>query len=166
MYNDRLNEWEEAALLAKDIDNVKEATEIEIPSTLELPTGSEDCTAMPSQVVIALSASEKSLRNSTRGKDILTFLVESKRSFRILKPFATKPVFVSGVANNAKKRIACEIWHEYDEGVQTLSLPPCPCTRQQVEHDDRFVAESSYISKANADSFKKKGVCFTQSNIR
>lgn len=150
-------------LLAKDVDNIRGESSITVPIDLTLPSPTP-CTAIPAQLVVALSPSEKLLLNQT-SVDILRFLVESNRSFRLLKPFTTEPSVVEGIAKNAEKRISCELWHEFDEGVNTLALPPCPCTREQAQHDDRFVLESGYIQKANTDSFKKKGICYTQSNI-
>ena len=149
-------------MLAQDIDNIQGSTQVQIPTDLPLPP--IGCTGVPSQLVLSLSASELLLHNNTR-TDILRFLVQSKRSFRILKPLATEPTSVKGIKANADKRIACEVWHKYDEGVNTLSLPPCPCTREQVTHDDRFVPESRHLSKANVNYFGKTSTCYTRSSI-
>ncbi len=149
-------------MLAKNVNNTDGAIEVTVPNDIVL-TSSLECTAIPSQVVIALSG-DSQLQNETKAS-ILQFLVKLNRSFRLLKPFTTQPTIVKGIAKNAEKRIACELWHEFDIGINTLSLPPCPCTRAQAEHDDRFVLESRYISKANVESFKKTAICYTQSSI-
>ena len=163
IYDDQIDQWFNAALLAKDVNNIDEFVEIKVPNDIVLPR-SPECTAIPSQLVIALSESERLLQNET-SVTMLRFFVESNRSFRILKPYTTQPTVVKGITNNANKRIACESWHEFDLGVNTLSLPPCPCTREQAEHDDRFVLESRYLSKANVESFKKTPICYTLSSI-
>ena len=164
MYSKESLKWEEMSLLAEGVDNLIGVVEVQVPTGLQL-LDSDDCTAVPSQVVISISPNKELVRNAT-GSEFLKFLVETKRSLRIMKPFTTQPIFVRGISKNAKKRIACELWHEYDRGVDVLSLPPCPCTEEQAIHDDRFIPETSFINKANKASFKKTGECYTQSSIK
>ena len=75
---------------------------------------------------------------------------------------------VKRIDRNTKKRLACERWYEYDDGViSEIPLPPCPCTMNQMNNDDRYTKETTFQFVVSQVFFQKpKAVsCFRERNI-
>ena len=69
--------------------------------------------------------------------------------------------------NEISRRLACEIWHNNDNGVNNIRLPPCPCTIEQMRGDDRYTRENLYQFNISKSFFKKSraSICYRQQNI-
>ena len=69
---------------------------------------------------------------------------------------------------NAARRIACEVWHTLDNGVNTQTLPPCPCNKKQANDDDRFTQEKSIFQSITSfvKTNHKAESCYRQSSVR
>ena len=75
---------------------------------------------------------------------------------------------VKRIDRNTKKRLACERWYEYDDGViSETPLPPCPCTITQMNNDDRYTKETTFQFVVSQVFFQKsKAVsCFRERNV-
>ena len=74
---------------------------------------------------------------------------------------------VKETAEDAARRIACEVWHKFDNGVNTQTLPPCPCKKKQANDDDRFTQEKGLFERAARrvkTEFKAES-CYRQSSV-
>ena len=74
---------------------------------------------------------------------------------------------VKKVIKDAVRRIGCEVWHTLDNGVNTQTLPPCPCKKNQANDDDRFTQEKSTfqsITRLVKTKLKAKS-CYRQSSV-
>ena len=84
-----------------------------------------------------------------------------------LARFAIKYI-VKKVITDAARRIGCEVWHRFDNGVNTQTLPPCPCKKNQAIDDDRFTQEKSIfqsITRLVKTKYKAES-CYRQSSVR
>ena len=87
-----------------------------------------------------------------------------------LARFAIKNIVkkVNDKVKNAARRIACEVWHALDNGINTQTLPPCPCKKKQANDDDRFTQEKSIFQSITSlvkTRFKAES-CYRQSSVR
>ena len=84
-----------------------------------------------------------------------------------LARFAIKYV-VKKVIKDAARRIGCEVWHSFDNGVNTQTLPPCPCKKKQANDDDRFTQEKSIFQSITrlVKTKLKAESCYRQSSVR
>ena len=69
---------------------------------------------------------------------------------------------------NAARRLACEVWHTLDNGINTQTLPPCPCKKKQANDDDRFTQEKSIFQSITSlvKTKSKAESCYRQSSVR
>ena len=84
-----------------------------------------------------------------------------------LARFAIKYI-VKKVIKDAVRRIGCEVWHGLDNGVNTQTLPPCPCKKKQANDDDRFTQEKSIFQSITrlVKTKLKAESCYRQSSVR
>jgi deleted-in-malignant-brain-tumors protein 1 len=89
-----------------------------------------------------------------------TFLNRIGRSGLLLLAKRTNNI----LASDGAKRVACEVWHNTDSGVNGVRLPPCPCNIDQMNGDDRYVKEKQSQFVISQLFFKKsKAVsCYRQ----
>ena len=68
----------------------------------------------------------------------------------------------------AARRIGCEVWHALDNGINTQTLPPCPCKKKQANDDDRFTQEKSIFQSITSivKTKSKARSCYRQSSVR
>ena len=77
-------------------------------------------------------------------------------------------LIVGRIIVDTARRIGCEIWHRLDNGVNTQTLPPCPCKKNQAIDDDRFTQEKSTfqsITRLVKTNLKAES-CYRQSSVR
>ena len=74
---------------------------------------------------------------------------------------------VEEAVKDAARRIACEEWHKFDNGVNTQTLPPCPCKKKQANDDDRFTQEKSIFQSITSfvKTNRKAESCYRQSSV-
>lgn len=76
---------------------------------------------------------------------------------------------VRKIYKNVKKRLACERWYEYDEGIKGVNrrLPPCPCTIVQMRSDERYRKETFFQFIVSRVFFKKSKAmsCYRERNL-
>ena len=75
--------------------------------------------------------------------------------------------YVKEKVKDAARRIACEVWHKFDNGVNTQTLPPCPCKKNQANDDDRFTQERSIFQSitSHVKTNRKAESCYRQSSV-
>ena len=74
---------------------------------------------------------------------------------------------VKKIITDAAKRVACEVWHNYDAGVNNARLSPCPCNIDQMRGDDRYTKEGTIMNAVSKYYFKKKNAdsCYRQASV-
>lgn len=76
---------------------------------------------------------------------------------------------VRKIERDAAKRLTCERWFEYDDGVEGIEkrLPPCPCTLLQMSSDNRYREETVFQFIVSRVFFKKSKAlsCYRERNI-
>ena len=65
------------------------------------------------------------------------------------------------------KRLACEVWYAHDNGINTNTLPPCPCNTDQMGSDDRYTKENIIHFLINRKVFQKSKAssCYRQASV-
>ena len=85
----------------------------------------------------------------------------------VVKRFGGKNVEeAKEVERSALLHGSCELWYNYfSTSINPESLPPCPCTKSQADHDDRFEKEGIVRELISYNVNDKKKSCYSQSNV-
>ena len=178
LYNTETDQWEEAYTLASDVPASDEIAEVDIPEYLQI----DERTLRLSQIRVSLStitapSNDRQKRwiplaitvvrlilRGVAGRRIIRYVV--KKVKRYIKDKIKEEL--EEAARSAKLRLACELWHKLDRGVNNRRLPPCPCKKSQANRDDRYTRETPLQDLWRKKAFKKdkaKGGCYRQSSV-
>ena len=170
LYNTDTDEWEESYTLASDVPASDERAEVIIPEYPQI----DETTLRLSQIRVSLSTITPS---NHRQKRLLPALVIGgliRVVGRAIIRYAWKKIKekikdeLKEAERSAKLRLACELWHKLDRGVNNRQLPPCPCKKSQANRDDRYTKENIVQDLWREKVFKRdqaSGGCYRQSNV-
>ena len=152
LYNTDKDVWENGIILARAIPNSGQA-EVTIPDYQEL----DQTTVRLAHIKVSLSTQTQ----SSRQKRILPAVLLGGAARWALRYIVKK------IIKDAVKRVACEVWHNYDAGVNNARLPPCPCNTEQMGGDDRYTKEGIIKFSVSKYYFKKKKAesCYRQASV-
>ena len=152
LYNTEADVWEDDIILARTIPNSGQA-EVIIPDYQEL----DQTSVRLAHIKVTLSAQTQ----SSRQKRILPAVLIGGAARWALRYIVKK------VIKDAVKRLACEVWHKLDAGVNNARLPPCPCNIEQMRGDDRYTKEGAIMHSVNKYYFKKKNAdsCYRLASV-
>ena len=169
LYNTDTNQWESSKTLASDVPASPGRAEVIIPDFPEI----NDTSLRLSQIRVSISNFTLSGNRQKRflplvyaaaryvGKAAVRYVV--KKTKKYIKNELKE------VKRSALLRVACEIWHKYDPGVDNEALPPCPCNTSQAKVDDRYTRENIIQDYVRHEVFKREAAtngCYRQSDVR
>ena len=170
LYNTDTDEWEESYTLAPDVPASDERAEVIIPEYPQI----DETTLRLSQIRVSLSTITPSNHRQKRLLPALAIGGLIRVAGRAIIRYAWKKTKqkikdeLKEAERSAKLRLACELWHKLDRGVNNRQLPPCPCKKSQANRDDRYTKENIVQDLWREKVFKRdkaSGGCYRQSNV-
>ena len=170
LYNTDTDEWEESYTLASDVPASDERAEVIIPEYPQI----DETTLRLSQIRVSLSTITVSNHRQKRILPVIAIGLLRGVAFKVILRYVRIKVKqkikaeLKEAARSAALRLACELWHKQDRGVNNRQLPPCPCKKSQANRDDRYTRENLIQDLWREEVFKRDkatGGCYRQSNV-
>ena len=166
LYNDKIEKFEEAVVLATNLPNTGFAF-IQLPDPKSLPISSYHIHAALVKLSINISTTAIPEMKRAGSKTLFKNILGRITMF-------TQVRFVTMFESSIERRLLCESWFTQAPPFPQDSIPPCPCTLRDASMDDRYVLESFDGETVNAVAdilrqyafHKQSRTCYRQSNVR
>lgn len=162
LYNTDTDVWEDDIVLVSGVPNNGSA-EVTVPDYEQL----DETTVRVADFKVSLSTITNPVKRFIVPaiRSVGRFIV--RHAIRLIKKRIKAEITGKQTLIEFAIRVACEVWHKTDGGINTASLPPCPCNTTQARGDDRFKKENFLQLLVNKLGFKKSKAnsCYRQANV-